>query len=168
MSITASWWCPTQEVAKTPSIPIIKQQAWGCFSKISCTDGPNDLYKNWGLSFVLFFKFFSCWSGVVVVFKNSILKITSSICRFFNHVPTQKKNTSRLLASNGEAQILGLILDFPQVAALRRLCALSNDPATLRCDSWGVKKLFSYGCRRAGFHKALSKSPTRRAPQLYH
>ena len=90
MSITASWWCPTQEVAKTPSIPIIKQQAWGCFSKISCTDGPNDLYKNWGLSFVLFFKFFSCWSGVVVVFKNSILKITSSICRFFNHVPTQK------------------------------------------------------------------------------
>lgn len=53
-----------------------------------------------------------------------------------------------------------------QVAALRALSALSNDGGTLHCDSWGVKKLFSYGCRRAGFDKSLSKSPQRRGPHL--
>ena len=52
-----------------------------------------------------------------------------------------------------------------QVITLRRMCALPQDLAILQCDAWGVKKLFSYGCRRAGFDKSLSKSPQRRAPR---
>eukprot|EP00435_Cladocopium_sp_Y103_P021197 s1115_g5.t1 len=52
--------------------------------------------------------------------------------------------------------------DKEMVSALRRLCAVSPDLGVLQCDSWGVKKLFSYGCRRAGFDKTLCKSPQRR------
>ena len=31
MTLMASWWCPTQSVAKTPGIPVIKKEAraWG-------------------------------------------------------------------------------------------------------------------------------------------
>lgn len=31
MTLMASWWCPTQSVAKTPGIPVIKREAraWG-------------------------------------------------------------------------------------------------------------------------------------------
>ena len=49
---------------------------------------------------------------------------------------------------------------------MRRLCAIPQDLSQLQCDAWGVKKLFAYGCRRAGFDKSLSKSPKRRESQL--
>lgn len=54
-----------------------------------------------------------------------------------------------------------------QVQALRCLCALPKDASSLQADAWGLKKLFSYACRKSGYDKDLSSSPSRRATQQY-
>ena len=43
---------------------------------------------------------------------------------------------------------------------------LENDEGEIQRDSWGIKKLFSYGCHKSGGDKDLNSSPIRRASQL--
>ena len=54
--------------------------------------------------------------------------------------------------------VLGL--RFSQVAALKAACNYPRDDSLLEADSWGLKKLFTYGCAKAGF--GSDKSPARR------
>ena len=49
-----------------------------------------------------------------------------------------------------------------EVLALRRLCALPKVWQDIDHDSWALKKLFTYGCRKSGADKALTSSPHRR------
>lgn len=60
-----------------------------------------------------------------------------------------------------------------KVAALKTICNYPLD-ATVHEDSWGLKKLFTYGCRKAKFQKrgagtnAKTTSPVRRDTWLYN
>ena len=53
-----------------------------------------------------------------------------------------------------------------QVRAFRALMSFEKDEGELHRDSWGIKKLFSYGCHKSGGDKDLNTSPIRRVPQL--
>lgn len=49
---------------------------------------------------------------------------------------------------------------------MRALFALPKDQGDVHSDAWGLKKLFSYGCRKSGYDKDLEKSPHRRDTHL--
>lgn len=49
-----------------------------------------------------------------------------------------------------------------EVNHLRGICQLPTDLVALHHDSWGVKKLFTYGVRKSGADNLASRSPNRR------
>lgn len=49
-----------------------------------------------------------------------------------------------------------------QLFAMKTAAKYPLNAKLLQQDSWGLKKLFTYGCRKAGFGKPNEKSPNRR------
>ena len=54
-----------------------------------------------------------------------------------------------------------------QVNHLRGICQLPTDLVALHHDSWGLKKLFTYGVRKSGADNLASRSPNRRESYLW-
>ena len=75
---------------------------------------------------------------------------------FFTSVVETEQNIGDYLCASG--------FSVPplQVFSLKTASKYPLNAKLLQQDCWGLKKLFTYGCRKAGFGKPGEKSPNRR------